>query len=278
MHRGLLHVGERRRRIGFEVHAEPGACPQSGFIWTHGLTSSRADEERGGWPFGGVADVAQVMPVTLYDARGHGVSDPACEEGYTWQALGRDVVRLHKAWGKRRAFLGGTSMGAAASLFAALEAPGSFRGLVLATPPTCHEQRRKFVPLYLESIEVARKGGLAEAYRIAASKTRPPIFMESEQGRSLFEVGWTTKMDMGLDRYCAALEGATLSDLPSQNELRHIELPTLILAWRSDVQHPVETAEMLHATLPRAELVVAKCWSDIEKFPQHIRDFLRKYL
>mmetsp|Transcript_26309 Transcript_26309/g.87195 ORF Transcript_26309/g.87195 Transcript_26309/m.87195 type:complete len:333 (-) Transcript_26309:2-1000(-) len=278
VHKGSLQLGRgsSKRRIGFEVHEAPGACPASGFIWTHGLTSSMGDEMGGGWPFAGIADIASVMPVTRYDARGHGISDPACSEGYTWHAMGGDVVELQKAWRKRHVFLGGTSMGAAASLYAVLQEPSAFQGLILATPPTCYETRRKFVPFYLESIEMARKEGLEEAKRVASKKTRPPIFMETEGGRNQFEAGWKTKSAMGLERYCAALEGAALSDLPGPDQLKTIEVPTLILAWRSDVQHPLETAEMLKATLPNAELVVASTWSEIQQFPRHMREFLSR--
>ena len=32
-------------------------------------------EDEGGWPFGGVPSLADVLPVTRYDAQGHGESD-----------------------------------------------------------------------------------------------------------------------------------------------------------------------------------------------------------
>mmetsp|Transcript_88741 Transcript_88741/g.157199 ORF Transcript_88741/g.157199 Transcript_88741/m.157199 type:complete len:86 (-) Transcript_88741:39-296(-) len=81
---------------------------------------------------------------------------------------------------------------------------------------------------------------------------------------------------MGLDRYCAAFEGAMMSDFPPVEQLRTITVPTLVLAWRSDVQHPLETAKMLQRTLPDAELHVARTWKDIEEFPQVMRTFLHR--
>jgi len=278
--RGALHLGDgpRKRRLSFEVHEAAGACRASGFIWTHGLTSSMGDEAAGGWPFGGVAGLAGMLPVTRYDARGHGSSDTAEGRECTWPQMGRDIVELRRAWARRRTFIGGTSMGAAASLYAALEAPDLFAGLVLATPPTCYGGRQKFVPMYRESVNVARQGGLPEVRRVAASKTRPPIFMESEKGRSMFDAGWATKIGMGVERYCAALEGAAQSDLPPLDDLRTITVPTLILAWRSDVQHPVDTAEMLRETIPNSELHIADTWDDIEQFPGHMQHFFRKHL
>ena len=66
--------------------------------------------------------------------------------------MGSDIVRLCTAWSRQRLILGGTSMGAAATLYAALEMMhesdrSSIAGLILATPPTCYEQRAKFVPM-----------------------------------------------------------------------------------------------------------------------------------
>merc|ERR1719329_1589034 len=105
-----------------------------------------------------------------------------------------------------------------------------------------------------------------------AAKTRPPIFLESEAGRALFDAGWDTKFEMGLERYLAALRGAMASDLPPPERLASIHTPTLILAWKSDVQHPAQTAQMLHATLPNSELCLAETWAEIEEeFPRRTR-------
>lgn len=71
-------------------------------------------------------------------------------------------------------------------------------------------------PRAKENLDLARSGGLDEARRVAAGRARPPIFLESERGRRMFDAGWATKMSMGLERYCAALEGAAASDLPPQ--------------------------------------------------------------
>src|SRR5690606_33527094 len=72
----------------------------------------------------------------LYDARGHGASDgPAEPAGYTWDTLGQDLTGMIAFAGEARAIVGGASMGAAASLWAAIEQPEQVRGLVLIAPP-----------------------------------------------------------------------------------------------------------------------------------------------
>lgn len=264
-------------RLRFEVQRQGRAAAGWGLVWTHGLVSSVRSETDGGWPYGGVAGLCDQLPVMRYDARGHGTSDDATE--CTWRHLGGDLVLLRRALGRqRKAVLGGTSMGAAASLYAAIEAPHHISGLILANPPTCYEQRRKFIPMYKESVRLAKQKGLEEAKRLAARKTPPPIFTESDRGRACFEVGWRTKLEMGVDRYCTALEGAIASDLPPLDQLKEVKVPTLILAWKTDAQHPVESAELLKETLPNAELHVASTWSDVETFPEHMRDFLRRVM
>lgn len=81
---------------------------------------------------------------------------------------------------------------------------------------------------------------------------------------------------------------------------RGLEIPTLILAWKSDAQHPLESAQILHAPtsegssviqnlhnlhngriedlLPRAQLCVAESWAEIEEFPARISHFLNNLL
>mmetsp|Transcript_24095 Transcript_24095/g.45488 ORF Transcript_24095/g.45488 Transcript_24095/m.45488 type:complete len:315 (+) Transcript_24095:24-968(+) len=260
--------------LRFEVSRTHHARKDCTFIWTHGLTSSVESESEGGWPFGGVAGLSDVLPVVRYDARGHGKSDPA--EACTWQAMGSDLRAMHETMlPQRPVVLGGTSMGAAASLYAALEAPAKVAGLILATPPTCYETRRKFVPLYKQSLQLAQTRGLRAAKRAAETKARPPIFLETEAGRASLDIGWRAKFAMGQRRYCAALHGAIESDLPPPSELRRLAMPTLVLAWKTDAQHPLETAELLADVLPHAQLHVAENWADVESLPDRMRSFLQ---
>ncbi|CAK9026969.1 unnamed protein product [Durusdinium trenchii] len=277
-HQGPRHpISPPNLSLRFEVRRLETARHDWAFIWTHGLTSSVESEDEGGWPFSGVAHLSDLLPVVRYDARGHGRSADAIEP--TWPAMGSDLCKMHeKMFPKGRIILGGTSMGAAASLYAALEAPEKVEALVLATPPTAWETRKKFVPLYQESLALAEKQGLEAAKSVAETKARPPIFLETERGRASFDIGWRQKFSMGQRRYCAALRGAIDSDLPSPEALRRLNIPVLILAWKSDAQHPLESALMLQEILPQAELCVADSWEEIERFPEQIRGFLLNLL
>lgn len=283
------HAG--RKIIRYEIAAAPGvASCDWGLIWAHGLTGSAANESEGGWPYGEVVELANLLPVARYDARGHGRSDDPdipddaerlrSQHPLSWPVMGGDLTELRAAWGKRKTILAGTSMGSAASIYSLLEDTSDVAGLILANPPTCYGTRSQFVPQYLASLEVTRADGIESAYRAAQQRAKAPIFLESERGRQMFEIGWRQKFEMGTAKYCNALEGAIRSDLPDQGRIKAglENVPTLILAWKTDAQHPVETARMLHELLPRSELVVASSWAEVEEFPHRMRLFVQRLM
>ena len=102
-------------------------------VWGHGLTQSRALEDRR--PLVDLSSLA--ARVVRYDARGHGDSESTPDlDGYGWDQLARDQLALATALGIERYVAAGASMGAATALHAAVIAPDRIRGLVLVIPPT----------------------------------------------------------------------------------------------------------------------------------------------
>ena len=77
--------------------------------------------------------VASGYRVVTMDLRGHGQSSPGWDD-YSSAALGSDVVALLRAIDAGPATLIGTSMGAAATAWAAAEAPDRVAGLVVIGP------------------------------------------------------------------------------------------------------------------------------------------------
>lgn len=110
------------------------------FTWSHGLTSSRANEDRRGL-FGWTPVTAAGLEVR-YDARGHGESDgPEDPSAYRWPQLADDLLALLDELGLERGAAGGASMGCATVLHAAVRAPERFDRLVLGIPPTAWDTR-----------------------------------------------------------------------------------------------------------------------------------------
>lgn len=239
-------------------------------MWAHGLNSSVAHEQDVGvFDWSVVADVADVV---RFDARGHGQSEPLQydEFAYRWPAMVDDMLR---AGGTEGPFVaGGTSMGAAVSLFAAARAPRRIQALVLATPPVAWEGRAAEVPAYESAARTIERKGLEAYARAMRSHPRPPIL---EQIVPDVRETWARHLARMDEKVVPAiLRGAAFSDLPARDEIRNVIVPTLILAWDGDPDHPVSTAEALSELMVLSELHVAKSLDDVREWPGTVRDFV----
>src|SRR5687768_1938290 len=106
------------------AHSVAGEGPS--FVWAHGLTSSRAGEEKGGL-FDWTQVVEQGGHVVRYDAAGHGrTGGPEDVGAYRWPQLASDLLALLDDLGIGRTSAGGASMGCATVLHAAVRAPERF--------------------------------------------------------------------------------------------------------------------------------------------------------
>lgn len=120
--------------------------------------------------------------VVTTDLRGHGESSPTWSD-YSVAALGRDLVALIRSMDAGPAVIFGTSMSAAAAIWAAVEAPELVSALILAGPAVRGEvsptNQRLYKTLfarpwgaamwmwYFNTLYPTRKPDDFEAYRIA---------------------------------------------------------------------------------------------------------------
>ncbi len=147
-----------------------------GFLWGHGLSSSRAEEDTtgllGAWPFPG--DEARRV---RYDARGHGGSPgPADPAAYRWDELARDQLGLADALGIGTYVAAGASMGCATALHAAVLAPERVDALVLVIPPTAWVSRPAQRALYEAGADLIDGEGLAAFAEVSAQAPPPKLF------------------------------------------------------------------------------------------------------
>jgi 3-oxoadipate enol-lactonase len=239
-------------------------------LWGHAmLSNTEAEDSVRMIDWGPVRRIAQVI---RFDAVGHGRSagsyDPADHE---WPSLADDLLQLATRLGHDRFVAGGTSMGAAAALYAALDEPERIRGLVLVAPPAGWSHR---VPV-AAGYRVAAYAALAGAFEPARCVSRfvpfvPPV------GR--FEIDrilarWRHVTATSRRQLFAALLGASRSDLPSPEELRTIAVPTLVIGWRGDPVHPHAVAEKIASLLPDARLHLVTM-PDPDRISSLICDFL----
>lgn len=195
--------------------------------------------------------------VVVYDARGHGESDPApAGEGYGYPRLVGDLERVVEAEvGKSRFLLGGHSMGAHTAAAYALRHPERVAGLVLIGPT------------YKGTIE---QSSLAYWDGLAAALAEEGVdgfvaYIEEKQGtdpRWRDSVLRFTRERMLRQENPGALVEA-LREVPrsrpfeSLEELRALPVPTLVVASNDDADpgHPFEAAEAYAEALPAARLI-----------------------
>ena len=236
------------------------------FVWAHGLTSSRANEDRGGL-FDWSPVVAGGRQVVRYDARGHGRSGGSPDpEAYRWPQLATDLLALLDELGIERAAAGGASMGCATLLHAAVRAPERFDRLVLVIPPTAWATRADQADQYEASARYVEARGKAAWMAAAEEAPRAAIFADLPP--------FPFTADIPEDLLPSVLRGAAASDLPAPEAVAVLAHPTLVLAWTGDPGHPESTATRLAELLPAAELHVATRIREVLGWPAQVAAFL----
>jgi len=236
-------------------------------VWAHELCSSMAHEdELGLLPSSSLADV---MPVVRYDARGHGASIGGYEEKtYRWSAMVDDMLRAHDG----TFVAGGIGMGVATALFTALRAPRRVAALILVLPPAAWEDRAYAAAAYEADADMAEMSGIK---RLADEVRRRPLSPLLAQVRSdAREVDARHLQAMDPKLLTPLLRAAARSDLPRLDDVRSIIVPTLILAWEDDPNHPVATARTLADAMIQSDLRMAKDLADIKAWPTVVEEFL----
>ncbi|MFP5318149.1 MAG: alpha/beta fold hydrolase [Acidimicrobiia bacterium] len=239
------------------------------FVWAHGLQSSRAHEdELGLFDWSPVHDVARMV---RYDAKGHGEGRRAYEDrAYRWSTLVDDMLFAAGSHGPFVA--GGACIGAATALYAALRARRRVQALVLVTPPAAWNSRNGQPEAYASAASLVERRGLPSL--LESWRTRPqPRILDREVPHAR-DVTLRHLAAMDEKALPAILRGSALSDLPCQDEIANLVLPTLILAWDGDPEHPVATAEALADRLLFSELHVAHDLADVRQWPKLIAHFL----
>ena len=219
------------------------------FVWGHGLTSSRASEDRLpllDWS----AFTGAGRQVVRYDAAGHGeTGGPA------------DPPRTSGLSSRSTCWRCSTSSGSIASTSAARRwaarppstPPCARRSASTAwcssIPPTAWETRAAQAEIYAAGADLAEREGKDAWLAAAAAAPRPAIFADLPPV--------PPAADISEELLPSVMRGAAASDLPSPDAIAALEHPTLLLAWAGDPGHPESTADRLHELLPNSELRVA---------------------
>jgi len=244
-------------------------------IFGHGLMGSI---DALGLDFGELDPLYERVRLLMYDARGHGQSEgPETPDDYTWEALGRDMAAFaaHHAPGERAIF-GGGSMGAATSLWVALERPELVRALVIvAPPPLGHAEMRgpaehQALQLFDVLSAAIQNFGFEKTVELAAML--PGGTPEETEARRQLLLAQNPRTLLHV------LRGVVTSPFHDPEAYRRIAVPTLIVAHEGDGLHPVRAARLLHEAVPGSRLRVAPSsayWSTHRsEFVDEVLDFL----
>jgi pimeloyl-ACP methyl ester carboxylesterase len=240
------------------------------FVWGHGLTSSMESEDQLGlfdW------DVVRGSTRLLrYDARGHGQSGSTEPPGdYSWKALAEDQLALADALGVGSYVAGGASMGCATALHAAVLAPDRVTALVLVIPPTAWATRAAQTDRYLTMADLVKAGQHEILIQGAAQLPPPDPFIGDPAWSERFPELLATTDPLRLAR---VFRGASTADLPTEDEIATLTVPTLILAWTGDPGHPAGTAARLQELMPHAQLALASTPHGLAGWTQRVVDFV----
>lgn len=183
-----------------------------------------------------------------YTARGHygtegwqntAESNP---RQFSWDGLSRDMHGVIDYYQFPQAIVGGSSMGSATSLFAAINYPERIKAVIMIRPPTVWKER-----------EERRQNLLSSAKKC-----------HERNGID--------------DQFYLTLIGATKADFPSLEDpsFDRIKVPVLIFAIEGDESHPISTAKALHGRIPTSELhIFASDKEAIQSIPSIISLFLK---
>jgi pimeloyl-ACP methyl ester carboxylesterase len=189
--------------------------------------------------------------VVMYDARGHGRSDPG--DAYGYDVLARDLLAVLDDRGIERAVLVGASMGAHTLVRLALEQPARAAGLVLITPAFDPDAGEQGLDRWDALSRGLREGGV-EGFLEAYGEPRVPDSFKDT-------VRTVLRQRLSAHEHPEAVADA-LREVPrsrpfsSWDELGALELPVTVVASRdeADPEHPYATGERYADAIPGARL------------------------
>jgi pimeloyl-ACP methyl ester carboxylesterase len=190
--------------------------------------------------------------VVMYDARGHGRSQPA-SDGYVYERLAGDLLAVLDDRGIDRAVVAGASMGGHTAVRFALSHPSRAAALVLITPAFDPDDAERGLDRWDALSEGLRSGGV-DGFLSAYGEPRvPESFRET--------VKTVLRQRLSAHEHPSAVADA-LREVPRSrafgawDELGRLDLPVTVVASRdeADPEHPFATGERYASAIPGARL------------------------
>jgi pimeloyl-ACP methyl ester carboxylesterase len=210
--------------------------------------------------------------VLCLDLLGHGDSDRPPEMGnYSMATFGRQAIALLDHVEVKQAVIGGTSLGANATLEAVAAAPERVRGLLIEMPVLDNALlgcALAFTPLLVGltfGAPVTRL--LARGARVAprVGSLLPDMLLD-----------WVSQDPKPS---ASVLQGLFFGRVaPPSDERKAIEQPTLVIGHYRDPVHPFSDSDMLVRELPNARLVQASSVLELRLTPERLTGEIVKFV
>jgi pimeloyl-ACP methyl ester carboxylesterase len=247
------------------LHVEVDGEGEPVTVLAHGLTNSCLE----------LADLTALVPGTKvrFCFRGHGHSSSPTS-GYRFADFARDVDAVATAYDARVAV--GTSLGAGAVGYLAVQDPGRFDKMVFLLPAGLDRA-------FEYKDRMLRMAALIEGK--SKEEAIETILSDPERVATYLEMPWLRDFDrrllaglnpVGVPR---AIRGV-IEDWPIEDreDLRRITTPTLIIAREGDDIHPARVARIIADLMPNAELLMFEDAEQMYLGIPHIVDRVRRFV
>jgi pimeloyl-ACP methyl ester carboxylesterase len=202
--------------------------------------------------------------VLCLDLLGHGDSDrPPEMQNYSMTTFGRQAIALLDQLEIDQAVLGGTSLGANATLEASAAAPERVRGMLVEMPVLDNALlgcALAFTPLLVGltfGAPLARLGARAARLTPRTGSLLPDMMLD-----------WVSQDPKPS---ASVLQGLFFGRVaPPSEERRQLKQPTLVIGHYRDPVHPFSDSDMLVRELPNARLVQASSFLELRLTPERL--------
>src|SRR5215208_5543796 len=202
--------------------------------------------------------------VLCLDLLGHGDSDrPPEMSNYSMTTFGRQPIGLLDHLKSDKAVIGGTSLGANATLEAAAAAPERVRGLLVEMPVLDNALlgcALAFTPMLVGltfGAPAARVAGRVARLAPRTGSLLPDMMLD-----------WVSQDPKPS---ASVLQGLFFGRVaPPSEERRALEQPTLVIGHYRDPVHPFSDSDMLVRELPNATLVQASSFLELRLTPERL--------
>jgi len=237
------------------------------FIWMHGMLNSVESDSL--YSLIDFDQLSKSVSLVRYDTCNKSVLGD-----YSWDATTEELLQIVKMQNYQSMILGGCSMGSGAAIHAAIKEPLKVKALVLVTPPPAWEARIEVKAIYRKIISRLHQNSIPEFLkRLIAQNQDPPNFYEHVHPGTRKRL-LDCRLSFAPEYYPKIYLGGAESDLPEREQIGQINVPTLIVAYINDPNHPLEIAQEINSLIKGSELITVSSYQEYLNLQHKMNNFI----